>query len=129
MVKQLKTEKDGGIEVEALFDYRNISQDQKEAVQEVISFLQERPNVPLEFSLNEIKQKFEMEEIPMLKPEDTLWYEMTKQFALGANIQGFRTKTLEDGSKIKIPYINFSADLEYLNEIMIKLIERSKETK
>ena len=56
---------------------------------------------------------------------------MTKDWKVGANIQGYR-QTIKDGKKIRIPYVAFGADLEYLNEVMRELITKihlSKEDK
>ena len=55
--------------------------------------------------------------------ESSLWYEFTKNEKLGASIQGYR-QAEKDGKKIRIPHISFSADLDYLNEMITRFVTR-----
>ena len=57
----------------------------------------------------------------MMKYEDSLWYELTKNENLGVSIQGYREVTQEDGKKIRIPHIAMSADLDYLDDVVKRI--------
>lgn len=113
-----------GEKIEMLFDYDTLNSDHKTAAAEIISLIESRKNIPVNILQEEIKNRFKLSEIPMMKVEDTLWYELTKDENLGPSIQGFRTKINEDGTKIKVPYIAFSSDLEYLDDMVIRLMNR-----
>ena len=52
-----------------------------------------------------------------------LWYEFTKDEKLGTNVQGYTT-TERDGKRIRIPHVHFSADLDYLNDMIGRFITR-----
>lgn len=113
-----------GEKIQMLFDYDTLNNDHKTAASEIIALIEERKNLPTNILQEEIRNRFKLSEIPMMKVEDTLWYELTKDEALGPSIQGFRVKINEDGSKVRIPYIAFSSDLEYLNEMVMRLMNK-----
>jgi len=84
-----------GEEIEPTFDYGDIKQRDKDVVLEIIKWLRERNGVPVDMLIDELKIKFQLEEVPMKKVEDTVWGQLTKGERLGASIQGFRVKKLE----------------------------------
>ena len=57
----------------------------------------------------------------MMKYEDSLWYELTKNENLGVSTQGYREVIQEDGKKIRIPHIAMSADLDYLDDFVKRI--------
>ena len=104
-----------------LFDYGDITERDKSVVEEVISLFEARPGVPSEMVVAELKEKFELVQIPMMKVEDSVWHQLTKDERIGQTMQGFRQTTDKDGNKIRIPHIGFSADLDYLEEFVNRL--------
>jgi hypothetical protein len=60
----------------------------------------------------------------MMKVEDSVWHQLTKDERLGFSMQGFRQTTDNDGNKIRIPHIGFSADLDYLDEFVNRLAKK-----
>ena len=113
-----------GKDIEPLFDYGNITERDKSVVQEVISLIQARPGVPGNMIAEELKAKFELVEIPMMKVEDSIWGQLTKDEKLGFAMQGFRETNDENGNKIRIPHIGFSADLDYLDDFINRLARK-----
>ena len=113
----VETDKD----IEPLFDYGDITERDKSVVEEVINLLQARPGVPSEMVIAELKEKFQLVTIPMMKVEDSVWHQLTKDERIGQSMQGFRQTTDGDGNKIRIPHIGFSADLDYLDEFVNRL--------
>ena len=113
----VETEKD----IEPLFDYGDITERDKSVIEEVISLFEARPGVPSEMVVAELKEKFELVQIPMMKVEDSVWHQLTKDERIGQAMQGFRQTTDKDGNKIRIPHIGFSADLDYLDEFLNRL--------
>jgi hypothetical protein len=114
----------GGEDFESLFDYGDITERDKSVVEEVINLLEARPGVPTSMVIAELKEKFELVTIPMMKVEDSVWHQLTKDERLGFSMQGFRQTTDKDGNKIRIPHIGFSADLDYLDEFVNRLAKK-----
>jgi len=116
----VETEKD----IEPLFDYGDITERDKSVIEEVIILFEARPGVPSEMVVAELKEKFELVQIPMMKVEDSVWHQLTKDERIGQAMQGFRQTTDKDGNKIRIPHIGFSADLDYLEEFINRLAKK-----
>ena len=117
-----------GEAIEGVFDYGDISDEQKKVVKEIIDLMRARDQVPCGMFAEELKQRFQLEEIPMKKIEDSVWGQLTKDERLGISVQGHRL-TVEDGKKIRIPHIGFSADLDYLDEFVNRLTKKIKNIK
>jgi len=113
-----------GEAIESVFDYGSITERDKKLIEEVIKLMRSRPGVPSDMVVEELKQKFELEEIPMKKIEDSVWGQLTKDERLGQSIQGFRLVRDEKGNKLKIPHVGFSADLDYLDEFINRLAKK-----
>ena len=118
-----------GEAIEPNYDYGDIKQRDKEVVLEIIKWLRERNGVPVDMLIEELKIKFQLEEVPMKKVEETVWGQLTKGEKLGASIQGYREITDKDGKRLRIPHIGFSADLDYLDEFVNRLIKKAQEIK
>ena len=120
MSNKMKSNVDGQ-DIEPLFDYGNITERDKSVVQEVINLIGQRPGVPGDMIAAELKEKFKLVEVPMMKVEDTVWHQLTKDEKIGASMQGYREINDKDGNRIRIPHIGFSADLDYLEEFINRL--------
>jgi hypothetical protein len=118
-----------GEAIEGLYDYGSISDGDKAVVNEIIKLLRERKGVPSEMVVEELKTKFDLVEVPMKKIEDTVWGQLTKDERIGQSVQGFRQSIDENGNKIRIPHIGFSADLDYLDGFLNRLIQKAQEIK
>tara|TARA_R110001592_G_scaffold114758_1_gene314864 strand:+ start:4410 stop:4853 length:444 start_codon:yes stop_codon:yes gene_type:complete len=113
-----------GEAIKPTFDYGDITERDKDVVMEIIKLLRERENIPYDMIIEEMKIKFQLEEIPMQDISHSVWGQMTKDERIGQSIQGFRMATDENGKKIKIPHVGFSADLDYLNEFIQRLVKK-----
>ena len=82
----------------------------------------------LEKKQKELSYFFQIEEVPILKIEDSLWHYFTRDEKIGQSVQGFRTATI-DGKKVNVPHIAFSADLDYLDDVINRVIEKAKALK
>lgn len=107
--------------IEEQFDFGSITTRDKKLIEEVIKILKTNDNSTIQNVTDKIKEKFEIGEIPMLKYEDSLWYQLTKNEHLGVSIQGYREVTQENGKKIRIPHIAMSADLDYLDDVIKRI--------
>ncbi len=113
-----------GEAIDGLYDYGNITDSDKLLVKEIIDLLRERDQVPCGMFAEELKTKFQLVEIPIKKIEDSVWGQLTKDERLGQSIQGFRQVTDEKGEKIRVPHVGFSADLDYLDEFVNRLVKK-----
>jgi len=111
-------------ELEPNYDYGSITDKDKKVVEEVISLIEARPGVPMNMVIAELKEKFELVNIPMMKVEDSVWHQLTKDERIGQSMQGFKQTTDSEGNKIRIPHIGFSADLDYLDEFVNRLAKK-----
>ena len=135
-VKEPNEGKDGkvasnmtGEAIEGIFDYGNVTDRDKLVVREVIDLIRQREQVPADMIIEELKTRFQLVEIPMRKIEDSIWGQLTKNERLGQSIQGFRQSTNEKGEKERIPHVGFSADLDYLDEFVNRLVKKIEDIK
>ena len=123
-MSKIKSNVETDKEIEPLFDYGDITERDKSVVEEVINLFQARPGVPSEMVIAELKEKFQLVTIPMMKVEESVWHQLTKDERIGQSMQGFRQTTDDEGNKIRIPHIGFSADLDYLDEFVNRLAKK-----
>ena len=114
---------------EGKYDYGNITDADKKVVSEIIDLANERGDVPCSMFAEELKTRFQVVEIPMKKIEDSVWGQLTKDERLGQSIQGFRQVVDENGEKVRIPHVVFSADLDYLDEFCNRLLKKVEDIK
>ena len=113
-----------GEAIEGPYDYGNITDSDKKVVSEIIDLMRQRDQVPCGMFAEELKTRFNLVEIPMKKIEDSVWGQLTKDERLGQSVQGFRQATDENGEKVRIPHVGFSADLDYLDEFINRLLKK-----
>ena len=116
-----------GEAIEGMYDYGNISDSDKKVVVEIIDLLNARGQVPCSMFAEELKTRFQIVEIPMKPIDESLWHQFTKNERIGLSVQGFRESKDEEGNKIRIPHIGFSADLDYLDEMIQRIAKKVRE--
>jgi hypothetical protein len=114
---------------EELYDYGSVSKQDKKVVEEIINILSSRENVPNNIVVEEIKHKFGIKQIPIMSIEKTIWHQLTKDEKLGQSIQGYKTIKDKNGNDIKIPHIAFSADLDDLEKIINRILQKIRDLK
>ena len=118
-----------GEAIEGNYDYGDITDSDKKVVTEIIDLMRQRGDVPCSMFAEELKTRFQMVEIPMQSIEDSVWGQMTKDERLGQSIQGYRQQSDKDGNKIRIPHIGFSADLDYLDDFINRIVKKVESIK
>lgn len=118
-----------GEAIEGPYDYGNITERDKKLVNEIIDLMRDRSEIPCSMFVEELKTRFQLVEIPMKKIEDSVWGQLTKDERLGQSIQGFRQATDENGENIRIPHVGFSADLDYLDEFVNRIVTKIESIK
>ena len=109
--------------IQPLFDYNSIDDYTKLAIRDIVDIL-ENDNIDKKRSIDVIKHKFQLEEIPEYDVGKSLWKNMMYEFKLGESIQGWKIVEDDKGKKLKIPVISFTGELDYLDDVMKKLIAR-----
>ncbi len=112
-------------DLDFLVDHEDLSDRDKKIAEDILKKINQNQshNIPLKHTINQIKENYKLAEIPLMSVEDSLWYEFTKDEKIGANIQGYTTAE-RDGKRIRIPHVHFSADLDYLNDMIGRFITR-----
>lgn len=115
--------------IDPIYDFGSIQENDLKIVQAILDILEKKDNCSISEIKKEIKEQFKIEKIPQMKVENSLWYQFTKDENLGFSIQGHRTTTDENGNKIKIPHIGFSADLDYLDGFIQRILKKGNSLK
>ena len=110
--------------IEPLFDYHSIDDYTKLAIGDVIKMVED--NDDKEKLVNTLKDKFQITETPIYDTKKSLWHTLMNDYKLGESIQGFKIVQKSDGTKEKIPVISFTAELDYLDEVMKEVLTKLK---
>lgn len=106
------------------YDYGAVSERDKLLIAEILDILKSRKAVPVDMIVDEINHRFNLEEIPTMDITKTLWYQLTKDEPLGQQVQGFRISLDNNQTKIKIPFIAFHVDLDFLDGFVNRLVQK-----
>lgn len=109
-----------------LYDYDEVTEKDKQTVEEVLYQLELYKDVPLNVSLEKIKTNFKIKEIPKMKVDEGLFYDLFKDENLGVAVQGFTRKKDKNGNEYDVPFLSFNADKEYLDDMMERTITKLK---
>lgn len=112
-------------EFESLYDFGEITDRDKKLINEVVNILKVSDNLPVKEIEKKIKDKFEVEEIPIRKYENSVWHKMTKEYNFHISEQGYKLIT-ENGKKLKIPVVCVTADVDKLDDFIQKIFLKIK---
>ena len=108
-----------------LVDHFEPTKQEKKIAEDILSTIVDdaSKDIPLKFTITRIQESYKLKDVPMLSFENSLWHQFTKDEKIGQSIQGYRTQII-DGKSIRIPHIAFGADLDYLDEMIRRIITR-----
>ena len=108
-----------------LVDHFEPTKQEKKIAEDILSTIVDdaSKDIPLKFTITRIQESYKLKDVPMLSLENSLWHQFTKDEKIGQSIQGYRTQII-DGKSIRIPHIAFGADLDYLDEMIRRIITR-----
>jgi hypothetical protein len=99
------------------YDYDKITNADKKLVEEFCSILIDRIGVPTGLIVDELKTRFQLEDYEYYKKENTLWFELTKDFLKDNQYvhQGFKNLKISNEKKnktLRIPHYAISLDMD-----------------
>jgi len=112
--------------IEHRMDMDKLNDIHKEAAEEILNLIQDFKDLKNKDLKEKIKEAFDLKKIPTKDIEKSVWYNVTKDFdvrKLGITQQGTIRKT-EAGSVIKVPFINISADLDILDDLVNHIVQK-----
>jgi hypothetical protein len=110
---------------EFLVDHFEPTKQEKKVAEDILNTIIDDASkeIPLKFTISRIQESYKLKEVPILNLENSLWHQFTKDEKIGQSIQGYRTQVI-DGKSIRVPHIAFGADLDYLDEMIGRIITR-----
>ena len=110
---------------EFLVDHSEPTKLEKKVAEDILNTIigDASKEIPLKFTITRIQESYKLKEMPILSLENSLWHQFTKDEKIGQSIQGYRTQVI-DGKSIRVPHIAFGADLDYLDEMIRRIITR-----
>jgi hypothetical protein len=110
---------------EFLVDHFEPTKQEKKVAEDILNTIigDASKEIPLKFTISRIQESYKLKEVPILNLENSLWHQFTKDEKIGQSIQGYRTQVI-DGKSIRVPHIAFGADLDYLDEMIRRIITR-----
>tara|TARA_Y100001937_G_C7114870_1_gene329651 strand:- start:872 stop:1339 length:468 start_codon:yes stop_codon:yes gene_type:complete len=123
-----------GSKIEPMFDYgvmqyegdTELASQARRFIEELTLLLEKNKDKTVNEVLDDFKEKFKIKKIEHYKVENSLWGQFTKDEKIGMSLQGFRQIT-KDGKPYRIPHVAFSADLDYLDGFINRIIKKAKE--
>lgn len=106
-------------------DMSNLNEGQKDLISEIIQFIHQRKDIPFDMIEQEMKQKFNLDKIPLRSIKDSELYTVVKCVSgspMELSYQGYIEKKDTNGILYRDPFIYVSGSLEQFEE-MIKNIK------
>ena len=119
-----------GENIKTPLDYDTITDRDKEVAETVIQSVSEliEQKVPQNIIKEKIITDFKIKEIPILDYKKSLFWKYAKDKGLGITQQGWRDDVI-DGEKVRIPVLNMTADLDYLDAWVKQILAEASNLK
>ena len=113
--------------VKEIFDYSSISDEQKKAIEEVVSILE---NNGQDILAKNIGYKFELKEHTKVPPQSSVFVTLMKEFGLNANQQGWIMGEIDEtGKETHYPIMDIQADIRVLDNFIMFVADKYDKTK
>lgn len=119
-----------GKNIKTLFDYDTVTDRDKEVAETVINRVSElsEQNVPQNIIKEKIVTDFKIKQVPLLDYKKSLFWKYAKDKGLGLTQQGYR-EDIVDGEQVRIPVLNLTADLDYLDAWVEEILTQASNLK
>ena len=105
-----------GESIKTWFDYDTVTDRDKEVAETVLNRVSEltEQNIPHNIIKEKVVTDFKIKQVPLLDYKKSLFWKYAHDKGLGVTQQGYREDVV-DGEQVRIPILNFTADLDYLD--------------
>ena len=119
-----------GESIKTFFDYDTISNRDKEVVETVLNQIDDlkEKNLPDNIIKEKIIQDFKIKQVPLVDYKKSLFWKYAKDKNLGVTQQGYRN-TLVNNEPARMPILNFTADLDYLDAWVEEILTEASNLK
>ena len=106
-----------GESIKTWFDYDTVTDRDKEVAETVLNRVSEltEQNVPHKIIKEKVITDFKIKQVPLLDYKKSLFWKHAHDKGLGVTQQGYREDVV-NGEQVRIPILNMTADLDYLND-------------
>ena len=119
-----------GKSIKTWFDYDTVTDRDKEVAETVLNRVSEltEQNVPQNIIKEKIITDFKIKQIPLLDYKKSLFWKYAKDKGLGVTQQGWR-EDIVNGEQVRIPVLNMTADLDYLDAWVEEILTEASNLK
>ena len=119
-----------GKSIKTWFDYDTVTDRDKEVAETVLNRVSElsEANVPQNIIKEKIVTDFKIKQVPLLDYKKSLFWKYAQDKGLGVTQQGYREDII-DGEQVRIPVLNMTADLDYLNAWVEEILTEASNLK
>lgn len=115
------------INIKEIFDYSSISDEQKKAIEEVVSILEDNGQ---DILAKNIGYKFQLKEHIKVPPESSVFVTLMKEFGLNSNQQGWVMGEVDsEGKETHYPIMDIQADIRVLDKFIMFVADKYDKTK
>ena len=119
-----------GKNIEVAFDFDEVTDRDKKVVETVLTRIEDlqTKKVPEKLIKEKIVSDFKLKRIPILDYKKSIFWKFAKDKGLGVTQQGWREDYI-DGEQVRIPVLNLTADLDYLNDWVEEILSEASNIK
>ena len=119
-----------GKSIKTWFDYDTVTDRDKEVAETVLNRVSEltEANVPHNIIKEKVVTDFKIKQVPLLDYKKSLFWKYAQDKGLGVTQQGYRDEVV-DGKQVRIPVLNLTADLDYLNAWVEEILAEASNLK
>ena len=119
-----------GESIKTWFDYDTVTDRDKEVAETVLNRIDElqEQKVPHNLIKDKVITDFKIKQVPLLDYKKSLFWKFAKDKGLGVTQQGYRQDTI-NGEEVRIPVLNLTADLDYLNAWVEEILAEASNIK
>lgn len=115
------------VNIKEIFDYSSISDEQKKAIEEVVSILEDNGQ---DILAKNIGYKFQLKEHTKVPPESSVFVTLMKEFGLNSHQQGWVMGEIDsEGKETHYPIMDIQADIRVLDKFIMFVADKYDKTK
>ena len=119
-----------GKNIKTWFDYDTVTDRDKEVAETVLNRVSEltEQNIPHNIIKEKVVTDFKIKQVPLLDYKKSLFWKYAHDKGLGVTQQGYREDVV-NGEQVRIPILNLTADLDYLDAWVEQILTEASNIK